>query len=370
MLKVLQIIPTLDRSGAEKQMALLAAGLPRDRFAVEVAVLTRFGPLAADLRAAGVPIHDVRKRGKLDPRAVGRLTRILRDGRFDVAHTWIFAADVYGRLAARRAKTPAVVTSEMAVDLWKGRAHLAIDRSLARWTGRVVGNSRAVVEFYRRVGIPDAKLEMIYSGIEPGPPPTADPTSTRRALGVVETSPLFLFAGRLMAQKAVGDLLMALDVLQHVEPAAVTLIAGDGPLRAGLERTAAGYDLLDTGRVRFLGHRSDVPDLIAASDAVVLPSRYEGLPNILLEAMRAGKPVAATAAPGTTELVVANETGLLTPVAAPTGLARSLRSLARDPALCARLGGAGRARVESEFGLDVMIARFADLYERLSARDD
>src|SRR3954466_8954693 len=109
VLNVLQLIPTLDRSGAEKQMALLAEGLPRDRFRVEVAALTRLGPLEADLRRAGVPVTALGKRFKADPAALARLVRFLRAKRFDVVQTWIFAANVYGRLAARAARVPVVV---------------------------------------------------------------------------------------------------------------------------------------------------------------------------------------------------------------------------------------------------------------------
>src|SRR5262249_26502370 len=145
VLNILQLIPTLDRSGAEKQMVLLAKGLPRDRFRVEVAALTRLGPLKADLDEAGIPVPLIGQRVKVEPAAFGRLGRFLKAKRFDVVQTWIYAADTYGRVAARQARVPVVVTAEMAVDLWKGRSELAVDRFLSRWTDRVVGNSNAVV---------------------------------------------------------------------------------------------------------------------------------------------------------------------------------------------------------------------------------
>src|SRR6478752_7622157 len=118
LLNVLQVIPTLDRSGAEKQMVLLANGLPRDRFRVEVAALTRLGPLESDLRAAGIPVTLIGKRLKIDPFALNKLTRLMRERKFDVVQTWIFAASTYGRIAAHRAGVPVTVVAEMAVDLW------------------------------------------------------------------------------------------------------------------------------------------------------------------------------------------------------------------------------------------------------------
>ena len=260
-----------------------------------------------------------------------------------------------------------VVTAEMAVDLWKGKSERGVDRFLAGWTDRVVGNSEAVVEFYRQVGIPSAKLAMIPSGIaDDEPPPGVDPAEVRRSLGLPEDAPLALFVGRLAEQKGVADLLAAIDILQHVRPDLRTLIVGDGPLRERLEAMARAFRLVDSGRALFLGHRSDVPRLLAAADILVLPSLYEGLPNVVLEAMRFRKPVVATAAPGTTEVVVADETGLLVPMRNPPALAQAIRRVVADPSLARRLGEAGRVRVEAEFGVDRMVHRFAALYEALA----
>lgn len=363
MLNVLQLIPTLDRSGAEKQMVLLAKGLPRDRFRVEVAALTRLGPLEAELRDAGIPVTLIGKALKIDPFALLRLTRFLKAGKFDVVQTWVFAANSYGRVAARRAKVPVVVTAEMAVDLWKTRGHLAIDRRLARWTDKVVGNSNAVVDFYRMVGLPDDKLAMIYSGVSDDESPAVDRAGVRAAFGWPADVPLLIFAGRLMPQKGVEDLINALDLLQHVRPELKTLIVGGGPLMSDLEELTHSYDLDD--KVRFLGHRSDARTLLAASDLLVLPSLYEGLPNVVLEAMQYRKPVVATAAPGTTEVVVDHETGLLVPLKSPQALALAIRALIDDPALARKYGEAGRARAEAVFGVPTMIERFAELYESL-----
>ncbi len=365
MLRVLQIIPTLDRSGAEKQMVLLATGLPRDRFEVEVAALTRLGPLEADLRSADIPVTLIGKRLKVDPIALTRLSRLLNERRFDVVQTWIFAANTYGRLASHRARVPVVVTAEMAVDLWKSRAHLTIDRRLARWTDRVVGNSQAVVDFYRdQAGIPAGTLEVISSSIGPEEPPPIDRAAVRAELNTSADARVALFAGRLAPQKAVPDLIRALDLLQHVRPDLVTWIAGDGPDREPLEDLVRAFAL--GRRVRFLGHRDDVPRLLAAADLLVLPSRYEGLPNVVLEAMRFARPVVATAAPGTTELVVAGQTGLLVPIGHPPSLAQAIRTVVDTPELARHLGDAGRVRVEAHFRADQMVDRYAALYENLA----
>jgi glycosyltransferase involved in cell wall biosynthesis len=364
VLNVLQVIPTLDRSGAEKQMVLLAAGLPRDRFRVEVAALTRLGPLESDLRDAGIPVTLVGKRLKVDPFALNRLTRFMTERKFDIVQTWIFAANVYGRVAAQRAGVPVIITAEMAVDLWKGRGQLRVDRYLSRWTDRVVGNSRGVVEFYTKAGIPRERLSCIPSGIGDEEPPPVDPGGVRRSLGLEPACPLALFVGRLAPQKGVKDLIAAFDLLQHIRPEFRLLIAGEGPLRGELEELASAFRL--DRFVRFLGHRDDVPSLLAASDLLVLPSYFEGLPNVVLEAMRFRKPVVATAAPGTTEVVADGETGILVPLHQPTALAQAIRLVLDDRELAARFGQAGRARAEAEFRVATMVERFASLYEELA----
>ena len=141
--------------------------------------------------------------------------------------------------------------------------------------------------------------------------PTSMHGQSAPSFGFEPDAALVLFAGRLAEQKRVDDLLKALDLLQHVQPNVCTLIAGDGPLRDRLEESARTYHL--DGRVQFLGHREDVPQLLAAADLVVLPSAYEGLPNVVLEAMRFHKPVVATAAPGTTEVIVDGHDGTTSP---------------------------------------------------------
>jgi glycosyltransferase involved in cell wall biosynthesis len=239
-----------------------------------------------------------------------------------------------------------------------------MDWYFSRWCDRLVGNSHAVVKFYEQLGVPKEKLALIYSGAEDEEPAQADSLAIRIALGFEANAPLILFAGRLAEQKRIGDLLKALDLLQYVEPAARTIIVGDGPLREQLEKASQTYHL--DGRVRFLGHREDVPNLMAASDLVVLPSAFEGLPNVLLEAMRLRKPVIATAAPGTTEAVIDGQTGLLVPIGNPPLLARAIRDIIRDPIRAGQFAEAGRARVETLFRVDTMVAQFADLYEKLA----
>ena len=170
-IRLLLVIPTLVRGGAEKQLVLLAAGLPRDEFDVQVAVLTRTGPWEAALRQAGIPVHVIGKRWKLDPFAYWRLRRLMKQLRPDIVHTWLFAANAYGRQAAWAAGVKHIVAGERCVDPWKNGLQLSIDRVLARRTERIVTNSSGVRDFYAGHGLPADKFTIIPNGVPPAPPP-------------------------------------------------------------------------------------------------------------------------------------------------------------------------------------------------------
>ena len=180
MIRLLLVIPTLVRGGAEKQLTLLAAGLPRDEFDVHVAVLTHTGPLEATLREAGIPVTVIGKRWKVDPLSYLRLRRHIQELKPDIVHTWLFAANAYGRQAAIGAGVQHIVAGERCVDPWKSSLQLAIDRHLAKRTERIVTNSSGVKEFYVGRGLPQDKFAIIPNGI--APQAIADPISREELL--------------------------------------------------------------------------------------------------------------------------------------------------------------------------------------------
>jgi glycosyltransferase involved in cell wall biosynthesis len=149
-------------------------------------------------------------------------------------------------------------------------------------------------------------------------------------------------------------------------PPAVFLFAGDGPERPRLEATARALGIAD--RVRFLGHRTDVPELLALCDLFVLPSLYEGLPLSVLEAMAAARPVVASAVGGTDEAVVHGETGLLVTPASAASLCEAISSLLADRERAVRMGRAGQARATREFSVDRMVSGVVAVYEELLQR--
>lgn len=361
--RVLQVIATLTRGGAEKQLALLAAGLPPDEFEVHVCALTHGGPLEAELRAAGIPVTVIGKPWKYDPLAWWRLRQHIARLKPDLVQTWMFTANAYGRTAARSAGVKHIVASERCVDLWKGWLQLAIDRRLARNTDAIIANSQGVRDFYTESGIPAEKLVLIENGILPAPPSDVTHDQLCDELGVPRGVHLIGAVGRLWHQKRIKDLIWAADLLKVIRDDVHLLVIGDGPLRESLEVFRDDCQIQD--KVHFLGARNDVMRLMPHFALLWLASDYEGLPNVVMEAMTAGVPVVATDIPGTRDLVVHGETGFLTTVGDRANLARFAHKLLEDPQMRARFGEAGRQRIVQEFSVERMVAAHAALYRRL-----
>ena len=361
--RILHIIPSLDRAGAEKQLALLAAGLPRERFEVHVCALTRGGPIERDLAAAGIPVAVIGKRLRFDPLAYWRLRRHIARLRPDLVETWLFAGNAYGRAAALACGAPRIVASERCVDPWKTWLQLAIDRRLARRTDRIVVNSPAVRDFYAARGISAAQILVIPNGVPPAAPSRRGRAAILAELGLPPHARLVAFIGRFWRQKRIKDAIWALDLLKVIRDDVHLLVFGDGPLRQRMERFRRQIRIVD--KVHFLGQRDDVGDWLPHCDLLLSTSGYEGQSNAVLEAMAAGLPVMATDIPGTRDLVVPGETGFLVPVGDRAALARGVQRLLDDPQLAARCGAAGRRRAESEFSVERMVGAYADLYDQL-----
>ena len=361
MIRVLFLIPTLDRSGAEKQLALLASGLPRDEFEVEVIALTRSGPYAEELARHGVTVTVISKRWKFDPFAYWRLQRLLAERRPDILHTWLFAANAYGRLVVGKATSPQVIVSERCVDCWKQSWQLWLDRKLIARTTHMIGNSQAVAKFYADLGVPLARLSVIRNGIEPLPTPTRTRAAVLEELGIPANAKVVLSVGRLASQKRVADLLWGFHLLRNLNDDDVHfIIVGDGPERASLERFAEKLSVREF--VRFTGHRADVRDMLAAADLFWLASEFEGQSNSLMEAMSAGLPVVVSDIEPNRELVEHEVTGLIVPTSDRPAYARAAQRLLTDGELSARLGSAAEQRMRQDFSVERMIAEHAALY--------
>jgi starch synthase (maltosyl-transferring) len=357
------VITDLDIGGAERTLVALASRLDRRRWRPSVVCLGPEGQMAEPLRAAGIePVCLGLKPGRPD-RAVFALARALRAARPWLVQSFLFHANLATRLAAPWAGQPWVLGGIRVAEQRPGkRWHLVLDRLSARLSAGSVCVSQGVLRFTRDVaGVNPERLTVIPNGIDPAPYDQAEPLP-RAAIGLPPDGFCALFVGRLDLQKGLATLLDAAERIVAERPDWRLVLVGDGPERPWLERRLAGNPVL-AAQVRWLGRRDDVPALLKMADALVLPSLFEGMPNVVLEAMAARRAVVATAVEGTEDLVVPGQTGWLVPPRDPEALALALGEAAADRARCRSFGEAGHERIQAGFRLD----RVSEAYQKLWA---
>jgi glycosyltransferase involved in cell wall biosynthesis len=348
-------------SGGEVQLFLLMEGLRARGHGNLLICPPRSGAERA-ARERNFAVECVAMRNDLSLGAVSKIGAVLDRHRPALVHCHTGRANWLGALAARGAGVPALSTRRMDRRVARGlRTRWLYRRLLAR----VAAISPAVARRLRDAGVPAERIRLIWSAVDSAAlEPSAPREVLRASLGAAPDSPCVLVAANLVRRKGVDVLIAALA--QPALRAPYTLwVAGDGPERAALEVDAAKRGLAD--RVRFLGRRDDVPNLLEACDVFVLPSRLEGLGVAALEAMARGRPVVASAVGGLAETVVSDETGLLVPPEDPAALAAALARLIQDPELARRLGAAGAKRVAEHFLAGQMVGAYEALYREILA---
>lgn len=359
-LKICWIIPTLDQGGAEKQLTLLAAGIDRERFEPHVITLTRLGPRYADLQAANVHVVDIQKRGKLDWTAYRRLSSAIKDIAPHVVHTWLFAANSYGRYAALNAKVPVIFGGERCVDPWKRTTHGFIDRYLARKTDGIISNSSAIVEFYVSRGIEADKFHVIPNGIAPRTTQSITREEAAKRMNIDPSRTIVAAVGRLWPQKGYKDMIWASEMLRVASDKTSFIIIGDGPQRQRLEHYRD--QVRAAKEIRFLGHRDDVALLMPHFNCLWNASLYEGQSNTILEAMQCGVPVVASDIPGNRDLIQHEKTGMLFPVGQIAPLIQATMALLESDPFRANIIQAAKDRIENDFSIEKMVERHERLY--------
>ena len=369
-LEIALCITELDVGGAERCLVELAMRMDRQRFHPVVYCL---GPpprhdyrsLLPPLTRAGVSAVCLEGRSLWHfPWVLRRLKRLLASQKPQVLQTFLFHANTLGAIAARTAGVPHVATGIRVAER-ANRWHLW----LARWTDRFVDRhvcvSRAVADFSAQTTrLPSEKLVVIPNGVDLSRFRGIEPANLGQ-FGIAPGRRAVTFVGRLERQKGVTWLVETAPRWMGRLPDCDLLLVGDGPEALNLERRR--FELALGSRMFFAGWRWDVPEILAASSLLVLPSRWEGMSNVLLEAMASALPVVATDVEGVREALGTAAERQVAPAGDSQAFAERVVTMMRQPSLAAECGAENRRRVAQNYSIDRVVNAYERLWESLAA---
>jgi glycosyltransferase involved in cell wall biosynthesis len=358
---VLILIDSLDGGGAERYVVDLASALRAQGWPVEVACSTA-GVRADALAQAGVPVSVLV--GELVKRRVsGRYGRALRrlilERRPAVVHAHLYASAAAAVQATRGLSVPVVVTEHTEAP-WRGRRARTVSRLVYQRVDHVVAVSSSIRDVL--VGEYDVPVERVEV-LRPAAATSAAEADVPARHVAGPRAPVVGLVGRLVPEKGVDVFLQAASLVTSVVPHARFVVVGEGPLRADLERRAATLGLGET--VTFTGFRADARQRIAGLDVLAVPSRSEGSPLVVCEAMAAGIPVVASRVGGLPDMVQDGANGLLVPPGEVEDLARALVSLLLDETGAQKLGARGR-ELAATWSHARLVDRMTEIYSALA----
>lgn len=372
-IRVLLVISNLEYGGAQRQVVELCNNLDRDRFEVHVCALSDYVPLGEEIRNAPNRLHIVKKHYKFDFTVIPRLSRLLKTLGIDIVHSFLFDAEIAARLAGRFAGTPAVVGSERNANYRLKPQQLAAYRLTKGWVDLIIANSQAGADFNSGLlGYDPSLYRVVHNGVDVKRFVPALGTRARGALGIQDGEPVVGMFASFKRQKNHPMFFAAARRLLDRLPRTRFLLVGD-MLYAGMhgsdEYTRLMHGSLDKYGIRdrclLLGNRQDVADLYTACDITVLPSLFEGTPNVLLESMACGVPVIATRVSDNARIVRDGETGYLVELGDVEALADKMFTLLTHPHIRRDMSGAARAWVVAEFSTKELARRTETVYAEL-----
>lgn len=360
-LKVLHLHKITGVGGSERHLltlmpALRDAGIDARFLGLDVAGsdASRF---YKELGACGVPALHVPCTTDVNPRMAAGVVRAVRSDSPDLIHTHLVHADFYGAMASSRLGIPFVSTRHND-DRYLLGPFRYLDRAFAARVSRLIAISHAVRTFLIESGLPSERIETIHYGLDELPPARSERTPAE--VGIPRGAPLVLAVGRLTEQKDHETALRAFAMARHTRPEAVLAILGIGPLESETRRL---IEELGLGDAVFLPGRLEIGDWLERAHLLLHSSRWEGFGMVLLEAMLAALPIAATRVSAVPEVVSSGETGLLVEPGDWQALGRAVGQLLADSDLATRLGEDGYARARRRFSVERMTNRTVALYE-------
>ncbi len=352
-LRVLHVLPSMHGYGAERQVMQLLSRLDSDD--VSAGLLTVYAPTDEQIRSAGFPVLSASRNGRRDVAFVQRMVQRIREFDPDVVHAHTHVGKYWGRFAAAAAGVRSIVyTEHNPCDPRRSALDVIAGRALNPHTTRCVTffpEQRELIERLDR--IPAQKIEIIPNGIDFGTLERLERKTSRLRLGLPEPGFVVMLVGRMEHQKNHALALEALAAMRPHERERITLLfAGSGVLEPALQKTARVLGV--EAQTHFLGYRSDVPELLAAADLVLMTSHFEGMPLALLEAMHAGVPVLTVPWTGAATMLGGGAYGRVAPDWSPANVAQAIVEIIVDPAPAAAAAQRARAHVEERYTLERM----------------
>jgi sugar transferase (PEP-CTERM/EpsH1 system associated) len=367
-IKIFHFITELSIGGAQVALYNLVSCLDRERY--EQAVICLYNGnkrIGQQIIALGIPVYDLEMRNKFRLDAFWRLYQLLGQSQPDILYTWMFHANIPGRIIGRLVGIHHIISSEHTMGQ-EGRGRRWLNRLTSPLADRIICVSHAIATYATQViGIPADKLVVIPNGIDLEKYtnlPSQNQARTR--FGLPQKEFIIGAIGRLHPVKGYSTLLQAFIQIARERLQTHLLFVGEGPDRQKLAAQAARAGLSE--RVTFLENQVDIPGLLPGLDVLAMPSLHEGLGIVAIEAMAAGLPVVGTRVGGIPEVVIDGESGLLTPPSDAQALAEALLRLINDPDLRKRLGLAGRAHVYAHFSQQTVLLKTENLFSELLSK--
>ena len=360
MIRVLHCIPTLLGGGAERQLSYLVAGLVAQGHEVHLAHQQE-GPNFALVKRSGAHLHPLEARHASDPRAATDIARVLRDARIEIVQTWLRRMDIWGGLAARSTGTPWVFSERsQSVTIDERTASARTLRLLLPAARAVVANSETAAELWRR-GLHGRVPVRVVANALPTDRIERVESADRRELGIPDGVPLALYAGRFTEGKNVPLLGQALARLMEHRPELHALFLGEGPELDDFRSWARAHGL--HRRIVTPGYRDDLFRWMKAATLFVSPSRSEGRPNVVMEAMACRCPMVLSDIAPHREFVGEDEAAWCR-TDDLDALAAALERTLDDPEAAAERAARASASV-ARFSIPAMVASYEAVYREI-----
>jgi len=366
-IKIIYLITGLKTGGTEIILYKLLKRLDKEKFEPLVISITPIGEIGEKIKKEGFKVLSLNSKFKFDPLIIFRLISILKKEKPKILHTFLFHANFLGEIIGKICKVPIIISS-IRSEKFGGKLREKLLKYTKVFSDIIVAVSHKVAEeMIRKKIVSKDKVKVIYNGVDLKEFSFQNKDARkkiREELGINEKQPLLISVGRLVKAKGYPFLIKAMYQLKEKYSDLILIILGEGEDRKKIEDQIKNLKL--ENNVILLGNKNNVADYLSTADVFVLSSLWEGMPNALLEAMACGLPVVATKVSGIPEIILNEETGLLTEPQNPSDLTKKIDYLLSLPEKKRKeIGEKARNKIKENFSLDKMVRKYENLYENL-----